>query len=124
MASQVLSGSSNVSYTNNTGKNVRVVINYMQNVKGMSWAGVSEEPKIFSSSGRTLGSGPLNEFAIGKGIENFIQTHISTPYTNVESSFYMKEGGNYPVEIALAPTETFSAVCGPYNIVVIKEDGN
>ena len=29
MASQVLSGASNPSYTNNTGQNVRVVINYM-----------------------------------------------------------------------------------------------
>jgi hypothetical protein len=30
MASQVLSGASNPSYTNNTGQNVRIVINYMQ----------------------------------------------------------------------------------------------
>ena len=30
MASQVLSGTSNPSYTNNTGENVRVVINFMQ----------------------------------------------------------------------------------------------
>ena len=36
MASQVLSGSSNPSYTNNTGQNVRVVINFMRNVTSIS----------------------------------------------------------------------------------------
>jgi len=30
MAAQVLSGSGNVSYTNSTGQNVRLVINYLQ----------------------------------------------------------------------------------------------
>ena len=31
MAAQVLSGTGNVSYTNSTGQNVRVVINYLEN---------------------------------------------------------------------------------------------
>jgi hypothetical protein len=29
-----------------------------------------------------------------------------------------------PLEIFLAPGQTFSAVCGPHNILVLKEDGN
>lgn len=41
MASQVLSGATNASYTNNTGQNVRLIINYMANVTSMSWAGVN-----------------------------------------------------------------------------------
>ena len=50
MASQVLSGTGNVTYTNSTGQNVRVVINYMYGNAAatagtapwsMSWAGVS-----------------------------------------------------------------------------------
>lgn len=41
MASQVLSGASNASYTNNTGQNVRLIINYMSNVTSMTWAGVT-----------------------------------------------------------------------------------
>jgi hypothetical protein len=41
MASQVLSGANNASYTNNTGQNVRLIINYMSNVTSMTWAGVS-----------------------------------------------------------------------------------
>jgi hypothetical protein len=28
-----------------------------------------------------------------------------------------------PLEIYLAPNQTFSAICGPYNILAIKEDG-
>lgn len=41
MASQVLSGANNASYTNNTGQNVRLIINYMSNVTSMTWAGVT-----------------------------------------------------------------------------------
>lgn len=41
MASQVLSGTGNVSYTNNTGQNVRIVINFMSTAGTivMSWSG-------------------------------------------------------------------------------------
>lgn len=41
MASQVLSGSSNPSYTNSTGQNVRILINYMASCTSMTWAGVT-----------------------------------------------------------------------------------
>ena len=77
MASQVLSGSSNPTYTNNTGQNVRVILNFLSSATTISWAGVS----INSSTS------PL------------------------------------PDEIILAPNQSFSAICGPYNIAVIKEDG-
>jgi len=77
MASQVISGASNPSYTNNTGKNVRIILNFLSNATAVNWAGVSA-----SST-----SGPL------------------------------------PKEIMLAPNQSFSAVCGPYNIAVLKEDG-
>lgn len=76
MASQVLSGSSNPRYLNDTGKNVRVILNFLSNAESVNWAGVSA---------------------------------ILYPL---------------PVEIMLAPNQTFSAVCGPYNIAVIKEDGS
>lgn len=77
MASQVFSGSSNPTYTNNTGQNVRVILNFLSSATTISWAGVSA----------TSSTGPL------------------------------------PKEIILAPNQTFSAICGPYNIAVIKEDG-
>ena len=46
MAAQVLSGSGNVTYTNSTGQNVRLVINYLKNITAtgtMSFQGVSVE---------------------------------------------------------------------------------
>lgn len=77
MASQVFSGASNPSYTNDTGQNVRIILNFISNATSVSWAGIS----ALSSSG------PL------------------------------------PQELILAPNQVFSAICGPYNIVVIKENG-
>jgi len=77
MASQVISGNSNPTYTNNTGQNVRVILNFLSRPTTVSWAGVSSNAS----------SGPL------------------------------------PSEVLLAPNQTFSAICGPYNILVIKEDG-
>jgi hypothetical protein len=41
MASQIISGASNPSYTNNTGKNVRLILNFLQNATVVNWAGVS-----------------------------------------------------------------------------------
>jgi hypothetical protein len=132
MASQVLSGVSNPTYTNNTGQNVRVAINYMQNVISMSWAGVTEAPYTsinFNPTGTVTQTvfSPLIEFAIGKGIDNFMSGNIFN-FFNQQSAMpgvgYTKEGGHFPVEIALAPGQSFSAICGVYNIVVIKEDGN
>ena len=41
MSAQVLSGSSDATYTNNTGENVRVIINYMQSSStGLSISGL------------------------------------------------------------------------------------
>jgi len=77
MASQVISGNSNPTYTNNTGQNVRVILNFLSAATTVSWAGVSSNALL----------GPL------------------------------------PSEVLLAPNQTFSAICGPYNILVIKEDG-
>lgn len=39
MASQILSGAKNVSYTNDTGQNVRLVINHLSDVSQITWAG-------------------------------------------------------------------------------------
>lgn len=78
MASQVISGAGNPGFTNTTGKNARVILNFLSNVTSINWAGVS----ALSSAG------PL------------------------------------PKEIILAPNQSFSATCGPYNIVLITEDGN
>lgn len=108
MASQVLSGSSNPSYTNNTGQNVRIVINYMtssisstldrngnvvssSNNISVSWAGIAASQ-----------SSTTSEFSIGRTLST---------------------SSVLPTEIMLASGQTFSATCSAYNIVVIPEAG-
>jgi len=103
MASQVLSGSSNVSYTNNTGQNVRIVINYMSKLRVfdplvLSWAGVSAVADNISAIGRNLGT-VIGNNAFGTS-------------------------GALPTEIMIAPGQVFSTSnTGAYNIVIIPEAG-
>ena len=217
MASQVLSGAANASYTNNTGQNVRLIINYMQNVTRMTWAGVtvnaesttigkdiqnitgefrsavigkeiyngdveralnftpqtgpynfvtdfiraneitlSSEKTVYSfvrpgtggfapvgpttlsalSYLRNTGTqtGAFNSLIIGNGQPNVpfspynLGLVTDTPITPLGANIFyvprtISRGGNFPVELMLAPNQAFSAVCGAFNAVVIKEDG-
>jgi hypothetical protein len=111
MASQVLSGSSNVSYTNNTGQNVRIVINYMAIPTSMSWAGVTISSSSVLAIGRNLA---FNVGASNTGISaNNMLSAASSETT--ESAF--------PTEIMLASGQIFSANCNAYNVVIIPEAG-
>lgn len=110
MASQVLSGSSNVSYTNNTGQNVRIVINFMsatESTGGISlgWANVTRN-----------GEGLL---AIGRNIAH------SNQNTNSSNNSYSTTGsGALPTEVMLSPGQNFIASgINAYNIVIIPEAG-
>jgi len=123
MASQVLSGSSNVSYTNNTGQNVRIVINYMRGnvidnagnlTIGMSWAGVSITADIVAI-GRNLAFNNVDSISSGIMSAN----NALGNSTNQGIRF----DGALPTELMLAPGQTFSASCGAYNVVVIPEAG-
>lgn len=182
MASIVLSGNKDVSYTNDTGQNVRVLINYMASCTKMTWAGVTIEEGT-STVGKdtwTINGGfggftedtrqnlgttrkkyklevgndeittafdtpinremPESEYIVNIGniassIKNFFRIHGSS-ISNISGYagygdmgiHYIPQtitpGGKYPTEIILANGESFSAVCGAYNIVVIREDGN
>ena len=58
MAAQVLSGSGNVTYTNTTGQNVRIVLNYVNVLTGsgdgtMSFQGVTVDLKAGTSYGKS-----------------------------------------------------------------------
>lgn len=130
MASQVLSGTSNVSYTNNTGQNVRIVINFMRALENpstynttvsMSWGGVSVVSIGVRSIGRNLAyvfRSPGYNDAGGTALANnaYAQS-VGGPFP-----------GNFmeplPTELMLAPGQTF-AVTGinAYNIVIIPEAG-
>jgi hypothetical protein len=191
MASQVLSGATNASYTNNTGQNVRLIINYMSNVTSMTWAGVNvtasattigkdiqnitgelrqavgrqiplsqittvggtttvQELEI-SNQKATLATGgganspfrlpaPSNTRATDPFLNGSVLGNVNSFYSmgsrnttsgdttqNLPNLFYVpltvSRGGNFPVELMLAPTQSFSAVCGAFNAIIIKEDG-
>lgn len=118
MASQVLSGSSNPSYTNNTGQNVRLVINFMQNPSAMSWAGVSYTSSL-GAIGRNLA------FYGGGFISSSVGTAVAgnNAFGTINQVTSTVTNGAFPTEIMLAPTQTFTATCSAYNIVVIPEAG-
>jgi len=127
MASQVLSGSGGVSYTNNTGQNVRVVINFLgysnPGYYGMliTWSNASIRADYANAIGRNL--------AISGG---GAQTGL---YANNMSSVDSTQAGSIaetfnvalPTELMLAPGQTFTATGDYgsllYNIVVIPENG-
>jgi hypothetical protein len=145
MASQVLSGASNASYTNNTGQNVRLIINYMSNVTSMTWAGVSVTASsttigkdipvttisslsgsvsIPNSSGTLTGRvNPINS-AILNNMSGTISLSSGTGSSNIRFTTTTSEtSNNFPTELMLASGQSFSSVCGAYNAIVIKEDG-
>jgi hypothetical protein len=113
MASQVFSGSGSFSYTNNTGQNVRIVINYMGAPTSITWAGISVAASNTLAIGRNLA------FSNGIGGASFALS--SNNGANTEGF----ESTNFalPTELILAPGQTFSAACGAYNVVFIPEAG-
>jgi hypothetical protein len=121
MASTVLSGSSNVTYTNNTGQNVRVVINFAKTAStglNMSWSatggGTVSITSFLTSIGRNLA------FYEGNSNTNTITSNNAISSSNTE--------GALPTEIMLAAGQTFSlssitSTVSSYNIVIIPEAG-
>lgn len=113
MAAQVLSGSSNVSYTNNTGQNVRIIINYMARPTSLSWGGVTINTGSIGAIGRNLA------FSNGLfGASGSISSNNMAITNGSESSEFA-----LPTEIMIAAGQTFSASCNEYNVVVIPEAG-
>ena len=137
MASQVLSGSGNVSYTNTTGENVRIIINYMS---GSQRREVSDGEDITGISISFPGgsAGSIRALAIGKHLahvttsssvtvssENAIMQWTSTSPGEDYRFTAPTDGTSFaiPLELMLAPGQSFSASCSSYNIVVIPEGG-
>ena len=144
MASQVLSGTGNVSYTNNTGQNVRVVINYMKidnssnlnpNTITVSWGNVS---LIIQSHGGSIGRSIAGTTLIQTGNTSGTIDAFGQNYTSTFGDKGETEG--IPLELMLAPNETFSIIgtdaataenplsvsqltIGAYNMVIIPEAG-
>ena len=124
MAAQVLSGTGNVSYTNSTAQNVRVVINYLKNITAtgtLSFQGVTVDLPANQVYGKTLAF--KDEFAGGG----------RTGVTQVMASGTQAEGVQrtaVPLEIALSNGETLSisnssssTYIEGYNMIIIPEAG-
>ena len=123
MAAQVLTGTGNVSYTNSTGQNVRLVINYL---------------KVGAISGGTanITFGDCKTIVInqnstyGKSLAYYKQTGGTVSVTSEKSCPIENQSGGepLPLEIALANGDTFSiqatnATNISYNIIIIPEAG-
>jgi hypothetical protein len=164
MASQILSGSSNPSYTNNTGQNVRIVINYMYSDSNdnitINWAGQSVTESSIEAIGKNIACGtafygdyfyfPFPFWNWWRRLNTPLNAQASVTTQNLSINMPVRSvdfdgtrrGFNrwftdnadqisgfsisvaLPLEIFLAPGQTFSAICGSYNILAIKEDGN
>ena len=104
MAAQVLSGSGNVTYTNSTGQNVRLVINYLR-------LGVGTATISFQGASFTMAS--------------FAQIGKSIPLDRT-----LPNAAAYPTEFAISNGETFSIIhtqssanIEAYNFIIIPEAG-
>ena len=121
MAAQVLSGSGNVSYTNSTGQNVRLVINYIKIAANPSasptfaFPGSSINLIQSTSYGKTLGYNAGETYGIAYGVQREDGSSVPVP--------------PIPLEIALANGDTFSINSSSstdiegYNIIIIPEAG-
>ncbi len=113
MAADVRSGTGpNVSYTNNTGQNVRVIINYMSSPTAMSWTGGAA-----INASNVLAIGRNLAFSAGATTASLIANNMCVTDTNESVN------AAFPTEIMLSAGQTFSATCGTYNIVIIPEAG-
>ena len=137
MASQVFSGTNQTSftYTNNTGQNVRVVINYLRAVS-------RNAPRTCNLSAGYLGitygggTGAL-DFTVGRNLAfyNYTENNSATgiavaaagnnAYGNTAGGTVDKLIDGFPTELMLAPSQVFSITSASisYNIVVIPENG-
>jgi hypothetical protein len=132
MAATILSGTGNVSWTNNTGGNVRVIIYYFgtNNVASTTnGIGIS-----INAGGAIITASSVK--AIGKNLAfsygYLSNTHPSSSFVQNNMASRIVEDHNtlpqaLPTELVLANTKTLSITLtsgtASYNILIIPEDG-
>ena len=110
MASQILSGARNVSYTNDTGQNVRLVINHMSDVSQITWAGNTKIitggrpyaktlPRLATDS--VLGIGVFNRGGAGSKI--YIEDGFGDVYINTGTFVTIILRGNPNIPFTAGP---------------------
>jgi len=133
MASQVLTGTNGVSYTNSTGQNVRIVINYMvvtASATAMQWTGDNGTAEVRANASCTIGkdlgynSTAIEQTDSTSGASNVITTNVGQRVSTTGGEGNSANLGGLPTEIALGPDHTFSVSSTPkYTIVIIPEAG-
>jgi hypothetical protein len=148
MASQVLSGSGNLSYINTTGNTVRVIIYSVcfstPSQLTVSWGASGSPATISLSNVRSLGKNlasidgsQKSSITTGGGVFSNKET-TTTTYTTTSDNLYVDYGtisstshlyvySSSPTEIFLNPNEIFtlnspSNISG-YNVLVVPENG-
>ncbi len=131
MAATVLSGTGNVSYTNNTGQNVRIITNYLKAKENTTLTiSVSGTNGTFSMS---LSGGTQNDgVAIGRGLAySFTSANAGNTSASLASANMSLTNNGDPVatEVAIEPNQTYSITKSgggldqDYNLIVIPESG-
>ena len=72
MASQVLSGASNPVFANNTGQNVRVKINFIQNPTNISWGNATLSIDASNPAPKEIFLSPNQIFSAVSGAYNIL----------------------------------------------------
>jgi hypothetical protein len=113
------SGSSNgtTNYTNNTGGNVRLIINYADSISSSASISLSWGGGPFVTTENLANITETNVKAFGKNVS------VASDLQNISVFSTNSSPQSLPVEIYLQPTDTFSITCNNYNIVVIPEAG-
>jgi hypothetical protein len=134
MAATVLNGTGTANYTNSTGGNARVIINYF----GSSNAGDSSKGYGISLTIGTFSLTSTYAAAIGKNLatnSGILQTYSTTSVAGFGNAMNMVTIDGYenvnqalPVEFYLPASQTFSMSLGnggtaQYNILIIPEAG-
>lgn len=70
MAAQILNGLSNPTYSNNTGQNVRVKINFIENPVNISWANVTISVNTSNPIPKEIFLAPSQIFSASSGAYN------------------------------------------------------
>jgi hypothetical protein len=143
MASEILRGSGNITYVNNTGQNVRIIINYLVNgvqppnrgTMTISWGGstssqrgsaVTSLPVIGRNIANYFSGGGTTNAGTGGGAGSFtIETGnnaSSSSLTSAPTELMLKAGDTFTVT-SFSTTNGSAVSTGSYNIVVIPEAG-
>ena len=125
MAAQVLSGSGNVSYTNSTGQNVRLVINYLETATNVS----GNTTVSFPGNTITLSPSMVYGKTLAWKTTSSSSNHITGSMAESAPDRTEDKLPPLPLELALANGDTFSITGNTstnikgYNMIIIPEAG-